>query len=225
VCSSDLLGQSARAEPDRLALVGARVAAVLARASRLTVTSSAGTALEIALAPTLPVVIGAGRPEAGSSENVPAGFVYFHPGDVRGVLVADRGLALSGQRLATRRAPVTLVFEGGRVRDRRSDDASALAQLETFLDSHHHAGRVGTIVFPTNYLVRSEIGVYAQDELSPGINVNLGFTHQVATRAPWDAPVQARLLARKLSVRAGETVLVTDGRHADSLVEGIDPFR
>ena len=84
---------------------------------------------------------------------------------------------------------------------------------------------MGTVVLPTNYLVRSEIGVYAQDELSPGININLGFTHHAATLAPWDAPVQARLLARRLSVRAGDRTLVDRGRHADELVEGIDPFR
>jgi hypothetical protein len=37
--------------------------------------------------------------------------------------------------------------------------------------------------------------------------------------------VQARLLARKLSVRAGDRALVDNGRHADALVESIDPFR
>jgi hypothetical protein len=220
-----VLAQSARAEPDRLALVGQRVVERLATASRVTVTAPTGTSLEIQLASALPLLVGTGRPDAGASENVPAGFVYFHPADVRGVFVADRAIALSGQRLPTRRAPVTLVIEGGRVRDRRCDDAGTLAALDAYLESHHHAGRVGTLVLPTNYLVRSEIGVYAQDELSPGINVNLGFTHHVATLAPWDAPVQARLLARKLTVRAGDRPLVDQGRHADALVEGVDPFR
>jgi leucyl aminopeptidase (aminopeptidase T) len=220
-----VLAQSGRAEPDRLALVGQRVVERLSTASRVTVTSSSGTSLEIQLTSALPLLVGTGRPDAGASENVPAGFVYFHPADVRGVFVADRAIALSGQRVPTRRTPVTLVIDGGRVRERRCEDAATLAALDAYLESHHHAGRVGTLVLPTNYLVRSEIGVYAQDELAPGINVNLGFTHHVATLAPWDAPVQARLLARKLTVRAGDRALVDQGRHVDALVEGIDPFR
>ncbi|MBN8616465.1 MAG: hypothetical protein J0L92_38125, partial [Deltaproteobacteria bacterium] len=45
-----VLAQSARAEPDRLALVGQRVLDRLANASRLVVTSEAATSLEVHLA-------------------------------------------------------------------------------------------------------------------------------------------------------------------------------
>jgi hypothetical protein len=220
-----VLSQSARAEPARLELISARLVEILTASGSITVTSELGTSLEARLSPSYPLVIGSGRPSAGSSENIPAGFVYWHPPEVKGTFVADRGLALSGKRIHTRRAPLTVVIEGSRVREYDCADATTIASIEAYFASHSNAARVGTLVFPTNYLVRSEIGVHAQDELAPGLNVNLGFTHAPATRAPWDAPVQARLLARKLTVRAGDRTLVELGRHADFLVEGVDPFR
>lgn len=220
-----VLAQSARAEPSRLELIGTRVIDAVVAAGAITVTSDVGTALEIRCAKSYPLVIGTGRPSAGGAENIPAGFVYWHPSEVRGTFIADRGLALSGLRIATRRAPVTLVIEASRVREYDCNDSETCAKIDEYFASHANAARVGSVVFPTNYLVRSEIGVHAQDELSPGLNINLGFSHSPVTRAPWDAPVQARLLARKLTIRAGDRTLVEAGRHADTLVESIDPFR
>lgn len=220
-----VLAQSARAEPERLEVIAQRVSETIAHAGAITVTSELGTALEVRYSRAFPLVIGTGRPSAGSSENVPAGFVYWHPPEVKGVFVADRGLALSGARISTRRAPVRLVIESSRVREFDCADHEISARLEQYFAAHAHAARVGTVVFPTNYLVRSEIGVHAQDELSPGLNINLGFTNATLTRASWDVSVQARLLARRLHVRAGDRALVEAGRHADALVEGVDPFR
>lgn len=220
-----VLSQSARAEPERLFAIGARVADAITTAGALMTHSDAGTALEVRASRAFPLLIGTGRPEPGNAENVPAGFVYWHPPEVRGVFVADRGVALTGHRINTRRSPVRVVIESSRVRSVECADPETLARIDEYLASHPNAGRVGTAVFPTNYLVRSEIGVHAQDELSPGLNVNLGFSHAAVSRAPWDAPVQLRLLARRLTVRAGDRSLVENGRHAEDLVEGADPFR
>lgn len=171
--------------------------------------------------------MGAGRAEAGASENVPAGFVYFHPADVRGTFVADRAVARSGQRLVTRRAPLRLVLEGGRVRERHCDDEATCAAFDAYLASHHHAGRVGTLVLPTDYLVRSEIGVYAQDELAPAINVNLGFTHHVAgrrgtrrcRRGSWRASSRFAPASRRSSTKDG-----TPTRWSKASIPFADPF-
>ncbi len=220
-----VLAQSARAEPERLELIAARVCDAITSAGVISVASELGTSLEVRVSRAFPLITGAGRPEPGAGDNIPAGFVYWHPADVRGVFVADRGLALSGHRIVTRRAPVKLVIEGSRVREYECVDDEICAKIEAYFSANANASRVGTVVFPTNYLVRSEIGVHAQDELSPGLNINLGFTNASITRAPWDAAVQARLLARKLTVRAGDRSLVEAGRHTELLVEGVDPFR
>lgn len=220
-----VLAQSARAEPELLAMIAARVCDAIVSAGSITITSDAGTSLEIRVSRSYPLVVGNGRPEPGASENIPAGFVYWYPAEVRGVLVADRGLALSGHRIATRRAPVRVNIEGSRVREYDCADDETSAKIDAYFASNANAARVGTVVLPTNYLVRSEIGVHAQDELSPGLNLNLGFTNASLTRAPWEAPVQMRLLARKLTVRAGDRSLVEAGRHSPALVEGVDPFR
>lgn len=220
-----VLAQSARAEPELLVMIATRVCEAINAAGSIAVTSDAGTALEIRASRSFPLIIGNGRPDAGAGENIPAGFVYWHPPDVRGVFVADRGVALSGHRIATRRAPVRLVIEGSRVREYDCADDDTSAKIDAYFSSNPNAARVGTVVFPTNYLVRSEIGVHAQDELSPGLNINLGFTNASLTRAPWEAPVQMRLLARKLTVRAADRSLVEAGRHSPALVDGVDPFR
>lgn len=220
-----VLAQSARAEPSLLSLIASRVCDAVIAAGSITVSSDLGTSLEVRASRAFPLVIGNGRPEPGASENIPAGFVYWHPPDVKGVFVADRGVALSGHRIATRRSPLRLVIENSRVREYDCADDDVSSKLDAYFASNPNAARVGTVVFPTNYLVRSEIGVHAQDELSPGLNINLGFTNASLTRAAWEAPVQLRLLARKLTVRAAERSLVEAGRHADALVEGVDPFR
>ncbi len=81
------------------------------------------------------------------------------------------------------------------------------------------------MTLPTNYLVRSEIGVPTQDALLPGITLSLGFSASKFTHAPHDAPVQMLLLARKVTVAAGGKPIVTEGRFEQHIVEGLDPFR
>jgi hypothetical protein len=169
-----------------------------------------------------------GRPEPGSSENLPAGYVYVHPARVAGRLVVDRavfGPKGDVDRAALRRAPVTVEFVAGRVA-RHDAKAPAIASIiDRYLESHASAGRVGLAVLPTNYLVRSEIGSDRQDMLLPGLTVSLGFANAEKTGATYEAPVQLVLLGRKQTVEVGGRKLIDTGRFEAALVEGIDPFR
>jgi leucyl aminopeptidase (aminopeptidase T) len=223
-----LLAQSVRADPDRLAEMNDRLAALLQAPARVRVTSDAGTALDVALGASYPFAAENGRPRPGTSQNLPSGFVYVHPAQIQGTFVADRGLVGTGVpqgAIAARRTPATFTIAAGRVTSASCARAEAQALIERYLASHPDAGRVGLVLFPTNYLVRSEIGVEVQDELLPGVNVCLGFSEANVTRAPYDAPVQLRLLARRLTVEVRGQRVVAAGRFADALVEGIDPFR
>ncbi|HEY4121753.1 MAG TPA: hypothetical protein VGM56_27995 [Byssovorax sp.] len=56
--------------------------------------------------------------------------------------------------------------------------------MKDYLASHVDAGRVGLLLFSTNYLVRSDVGLDRQDMLLPGMGVSLGYAAQATTGAP-----------------------------------------
>ncbi len=223
-----LLVTSVRADPDLLAVVNARVTSALAAPSVVRVTSEAGTALEIHLDPRHPILSSAGRPSPGTSENLPAGHVYLHPYRVSGTLVCDRaifGPKVEIERQRLRRAPLRAVFSGGRMGTFETTDAEVRAVVDAYLASHVNANRVGLAVFPTNYLVRSEIGSDRQDMLLPGLAISMGYASAEVTRAPYEAPVQMVMLGRRQTVEVGGRRIIDAGRFDGALVDGIDPFR
>jgi hypothetical protein len=223
-----VLAPSARAAPDLLATVNARLVAALELPCQIRVTSEGGTDLDVRLAHPHPIVSSNGQPAPGASENLPAGLVYTHPARVSGSLVVDRALfgpEVTLDRGAIRRAPVRLRFGSNRVDDFDAADPAIARALEAYLTSHADAGRVGMVVLPSNYLVRSEVGIDRQDMLLPGMNVSLGHTNAAVTRATYEAPVQMILLGRRQTVEVGRRRLVEAGRLEDALVDGIDPFR
>lgn len=222
-----VLSQGARADPDVLAKINARVIDLVRPPSRIVVTSAAGTKLEISLSSNYALISANGRPARGTADNLPSGSVYTYPASVSGTFVADRGLFNSEvvTRGSLRRHPVKFVFADGRVGGFETGDDELAEQIETHFASHPRAATVGHITLPTNYLVRSEIGVQAQDNLLPGLNVSLGFSASKLTNAPTDAPVQLTLLARKVTVTANGKTIVTDGRFEQHVVAGLDPFR
>jgi leucyl aminopeptidase (aminopeptidase T) len=221
-----LFEQSYRAEPQRIAELNERVRAVLAAATEVRARGDNGTDLRVGLSRALPLLSANGQPPAGRPDNLPSGFVFFHPGSVEGTIAADRGLLgairIGRDRLRT---PVTFRIENGRVRDVGCDDAALRAEIDGYLSSHVHAARVGLVSLPTNYIVRTESGLDVQDALLPGLGLSLGYTDQENSRAPFACPVQLRILSRKLDVTAGGRALVRAGRLEADLVRDIDPFR
>lgn len=221
-----LFEQSYRAEPQRIAELNARVRAVLSSATEVQARGDNGTELRVTLSRTLPLMSANGQPEAGRADNLPSGFVFFHPASVEGTITADRGL-LGAIRIGRDRlrSPISFEIENSRVRAVRGDDAALRAEIEGYLSSHVHAPRVGLISVPTNYVVRAESGLDVQDALLPGLGLSLGYTDHENSKAPFACPVQLRVLSRKLDVVAGGRTLVRAGRLDDELVRGIDPFR
>lgn len=221
------MGQSMRADPMKLAVINERLVEML-RASRVRVTSDAGTSLDVALSGKLPISKSDGRPAQGKWDNLPSGFVCAHPTDVTGLLVVDRSIAGSKvvvEPAALRRSPLRVRFAAGRVEGVEGSDAPLVAAVNAYLASHADAARVGMIVMPTNYLVRSEIGLPVQDGLLPGLSVYLGYTNAPMTKASYDVPVQLRLYGRRQTVEVRGHRIVQAGRFDATLVEGIDPFR
>lgn len=224
----DMLGQSLRAEPEILAGLNARLAKLLAPPCTVRVRSPAGTALEIGLGPAHPLITANGQPIVGRWETFPSGYVSTHPAKVRGTLVVDRNVLAAearGLAAAVRRSPVRFELEDARVVRFACDDRELSGVVERYLASDPNAARVGLVLFPTNYLVRAETGMESQDELAPGVNVNLGFSSQAATHARYEAPVQLRLLGRRQSIEVRGHTIVDAGRLADEIAAGIDPFR
>ena len=221
-----LFEQSYRAEPQRIAELNERVRAVLTAATELRARGDNGTDLRVGLSRAFPLLSAEGQPRPGHADNLPSGFVFFHPGSVEGTITADRGL-LGAIRIGRDRlrAPVTFHVENGRLRELRCEDAALRAEIEGYLASHVHAPRVGLVSLPTNYVVRTESGLDVQDALLPGLGLSLGYTDHESTKAPFACPVQLRILSRKLDVTAGPRVLVRAGRLESDLVRDVDPFR
>ncbi len=223
-----LLGQSFRADPDKLAALNAEMRSLVAAAHDLVVKSPTGTQLRVGTAPAFPILALDGRPSAVAFDNLPAGFLLLHPATVDGAFVADRALvsaSFAADTLLVRRVTPTFHFARGRVERFTCSDPGLTERIQAYLDSHAHAGRVGTVWIPTNYLVRTEIGVGPQDALLPGLVVSLGFSASERTRAPWDAPVQLRLLGRKQTLEVGGRTPVRDGRFEAWFADGLDPLR
>jgi hypothetical protein len=223
-----LLAQSVRADPELLTVVNDRLRAALASPCDVRVTSESGTDVEVQLSSKHPLLASSGRPTAGTSENLPAGHVYTHPAKIQGTLVVDRAIFGPGvdvDRSALNRSPPRVTLAHGKVTRVESSDPAIQAAIEAYLASHAYADHVGLLVFPTNYLVRSESRIDRQDMLLPGMSVSLGYASADSTRAPYEAPVQMVFLGRRQTVRVGERSLVDGGRFAEDLVSGIDPFR
>lgn len=222
-----LFEQSYRAEPSRIADLNARVRDVLARARTVEARGTNGTSIVVQLSATLPLLSADGRPAAGKPDNLPSGFVFFHPAGVNGVVVADRGLigAIRVGRDRLAKTPVRFEIEGGVLRSFTTTDVGLRREIEGYLAAHPNAARVGLVSLPTNYVVRAESGVEVQDALLPGLGISLGYSDHEHTRASFSCPVQLRILSRKLDVTAGARRLVSAGRMTDDLVQGIDPFR
>lgn len=128
-----VLSQGARADPEVLAKINTRIMDLVRPPSRLLVTSSAGTKLEIGLSAAYGLVSANGRPARGTADNLPSGSVYTYPANVSGTFVADRGL-FNSEVVASgslRRHPVTFTFEDGRVTDIETNDAELTKQIET----------------------------------------------------------------------------------------------
>jgi hypothetical protein len=222
-----LFEQSIRARPDELSAINARVATALSSATTITVTGPGGTDLEIRLDSRFPMVELCGRPGRGETHWLPAGQVYTHPAQINGTFVADRSALISGSANDTsvgRTQPARFEISRGLVKSASSEDAADQSAIEAYLASDLHARRVASIIVPTNYLVRTETGLRAQDGLLPGLNVNLGFADE-ATRAPYRTSVQMCLYARRLTVRAGSRELVREGRFTSEVLLGEEAFR
>lgn len=209
------LGSSVRADPETLRSINARLAARLSAGATVQVTSDGGSALTVRFGAPFPIVTGDGCPSPGAWDNLPAGFVYAHPLEVSGTLVADRiahGSTASRLGAALRRRPLVVRFSEGRVTGSESDDAELAAAFASYLASHVHAPRVGFVSIPTNPLAKLEIGDLAHDGLLPGIRVFLGFSDAEATRAPYDMDHGFRLTGRGQTVRVDDVVVVENGR-------------
>lgn len=227
-CCLQLFSGSYRADPERIARINAGVVDVVRRARTLELSGAGGTSATVALSPDLPVLSADGRARPGEPDNLPSGFVYVHPKDVSGTFVADHMVIGSGRidRRRLARSPATFEIADGTVRDVRCGDENIAAELRAYLEKHRHAGRVGLVSLPTNYVVRVAAQIDVQDALLPGASLGLGYSDAPRSGAPYQCPIQLRLFARRLTVRVHDgPLLVEAGRWCDEWVSGRDLFR
>lgn len=212
--------ESYRADPSRIERINERIVSLLEGAGQLEVTSPAGTMLHVRLDPYFPLLHASGRATPGRPENLPSGWVVFHPAGVEGTFVADRGAigAVRPDPALVRRHPLRVRFAQGRVVSAESESPELTRIVERYLRMHPHAARVGLVALPTNYTIEAETDVEIQDALLPGVNVALGYSNPTHSKAPFRCSVQLRLFGRELDVTAGGVPMVRRGRFVPELL-------
>lgn len=183
--------------------------------SRLSVRSSAGTRIEIEMAPHLRWFENGGVVRRGDWVNVPCGALVTSPGKVNGVLVVDASMSgVEGIRaglLTTK--PITLEIADGRVRKVSCVDQSLARVVEGFARSGHGHDRVGLLNLGVNIGIVTPLGELSHDETMPGVHLSLGHTFAEQTGAFWSAPQQLAFASVNGDVDLDGVPLVRRGRY------------
>ncbi len=205
--------QGMRADYEEVQVEGQRLASVLARGSKLTVTSVTGTELEVKLDRACRWHNACGLIAPGTWGNLPGGEVYTAPGGVDGVLCPDGGVWLPDGSELGRGGRLHLVFEGGSLVRVEGKEADAAQRLLAIADDAPNGRRVGQVGFGTNVAVVTPIGALLQDLKMPGFHLALGETYREHTGAGWASPIEIPLLLRRADVMLDGESLMVRGRY------------
>ena len=200
-----------------------RVLAALGGASRVRVTSPAGTDLDVTFDPGCRWVKSNGLILPGKWQNLPSGQVYTCPETIDGVYVADKSIGdwFQGKYPDLEQYPVTLEFADGRLRDVRSSNATLARELFLFARSNENGDRVGEFGVGTNPWVDFISGQHTLDENVPGVHLALGDPFGGETGATWSSKTRVSVIGTGMSLQADERPVIDGGTYAPEFVEGL----
>jgi hypothetical protein len=219
--SPHTLAQSFNVPKSELEALNNGVLNALASASRVQVTSAAGTDLSFSVAAGATWMSNFGSTQGNLPATLPPGEVSSYSTTVTGRLVADGSLNANfnsvldfDARLG--RNPVTLELEDSRVASCSCEYDPIETMLQNFL-ANDNADRVGEIGFGTNVGIDrfTELPCLA-NERWPGFHLGLGEHNQPSSRVLWDCPVHLDLIVAAPVIRADDRVIFEDGRWVKS---------
>lgn len=194
-------------EPSRIVDMTRQVRLRLIGKTELHYTTSYGTDVYVTLPPDARWGEQVGIIRPGRWENLPAGHIYVHPANVRGVYVANASLdiAAAGRTPSlVNGPPVSFELDGGYCKSVTSADTELAQVVMKHLKSVENLDRIGQIVLGTNPGLASPIGEVVYDACVPGMHVVFGWSNPKTTGATWVA----------------EGILVGNGAGGDLDVDG-----
>jgi aminopeptidase len=209
--------QSMALDYDRVCLWGRRMQARLDVARRLSVSSPAGTNLELSFNAPSSWVSQLGEIVPGKCVALPAGVLYGVPASIDGVFVANASVgeffgARHGLLAST---PIRFTIEGGRV---VSAEAPAAEELErdvrSMLEFAPNSDRIGVVAVGVNMGIVSPTGNSAIDEKTPGLHLIVGSPtgRHPGASVPWSARTSFSACQASARVAVDGEVLIESGK-------------
>jgi leucyl aminopeptidase (aminopeptidase T) len=183
--------------------------------SKISVRSSAGTNLEIEMAPHLRWMDNGSAIRPGEWATLPFGSLVSSPANVNGVYVADASLSgpMGMRRGLLSSRPARLTFEGSRLRKVESSDSELREHIERFAGEGQGRERVGMVVLGANVGLMPPTGEFIHDEHTPGVHLGLGENFASLTGATWSAQGQLAFAMASADVDIDGVALIRQGRY------------
>jgi leucyl aminopeptidase (aminopeptidase T) len=217
-----MIGVSSRTFAASMAAPVARVVglqdalrAAMQPSSKLSARSSAGTRLEVEMAPHLRWDTSGGVVQPGAWINVPYGQILTSPAQVRGVYVCDASMGgpVGARAGSLAQRPIRLTIEDARVKKVECSDRGLQLHVERFLTDGEGHDRVGCINLGANIGIVAAAGEQLHDEHMPGLHISLGDNYRERTGATWTARGQLSFSMAESDVDLDGVPLMRRGRY------------
>jgi leucyl aminopeptidase (aminopeptidase T) len=182
--------------------------------SKLSAQSSAGTRVEVEMAPHLRWDA-RGVLKRGAWINVPYGQLMTSPASISGVYVADASMSgpVGARAGSLANKPIRLVLENGRVKSVECPDRALQIHVERFIAEGDGHERVGQVNLGANVGIVAPAGETINDVHMPGLHIGLGDNDRERTGATWTASGQLVFTMADSDVDLDGMPLVRRGRY------------
>jgi len=205
----------------RIEAIQNRLIEILHRTSRIRVTSPAGTAFTVPLAPDQVFVGVNGIIKPGAWENLPSGQLMSVPATAHGTFVADGSL---GEWFATKygdisSTPLQAEIEDGRLKDARCVNPRLAREFLLYVRSNPNGDKIGEFSIGTNIGLKDFTGLSSIDENTPGCHVAFGNPPSpLRNVVGWEAKTKVSLIGKRVDIFADETRIMAGGVFDPSLL-------
>jgi len=184
-------------------------------ATRLSVTTAAGTNFTATFDPALAWVKTSGIINPRYWSNLPAGEVFTTPASVDGTFVCDgtAGDYFNGKYGSLEATPLVLKVRAARLVEARCERHDLQRDFWDYCHTDGNSDRVGELAFGTNFGLRRMIGVLLQDEKVPGVHLAFGDPYGSQTHADWKSRTHVDVLTRSCNVWIDDQQVIADGRY------------
>lgn len=199
---------------DVIQALSKKVYDIVHKATKIRVTSPAGTDFTVTLNPEWNWIISDGQITTKQWKNLPDGEVFTCAQSAEGKAVIDGCLGDYFSELGTCETfPVTVEMANGIVSRLTCPARPELEkELNEYIHQDENAKRVGEFAIGTNVGLDRIIGNLLQDEKFPGVHIALGHGYPEKTGSPWASDAHIDLVMRNVTVEVEGRAIMRDGK-------------